>query len=56
MGLLAQDDTESVCRLYLRLERYMKILCGGQFLNFEDSENVFESLELTKVAQQQQED
>lgn len=46
MGLLATGDTESVNRLYLRLERYMKILCGPLFLNFEDSENIFENLNI----------
>ena len=29
----------------MRVERYMKILCGQQFLNFEGAENVFESIE-----------
>lgn len=38
---LEAGDNEAVNKLYIRLERYMKILCGPEFLNFEDTENVF---------------
>ena len=48
MDLLEQGDTESVNKLYLRLERYMKILCGQEFLSFDDCENVFEQLDDSK--------
>ena len=29
----------------------MRILCGAEFLNFEDSENVFENLDLFRQAE-----
>lgn len=35
----------------MRIERYMRILCGPEFLNFEDSENVFENLDLFRQAE-----
>jgi hypothetical protein len=55
MELLEQGDTESVNKLYLRLERYMKILCGQEFLSFDDCENVFEQLDDSQAQEVKQE-
>lgn len=46
MKLLASDDQDSVDRLFLRIERYMKILCNQKFLDdlTENQHNVFENI------------
>ena len=46
MQSLEAGDNDAVNKLYMRLERYMKILCGPEFLNFEESENVFAQLDV----------
>ena len=47
MTLLESSDKDSVDRLFLRIERYMKIINGQKFLDdlIElESENIFENI------------
>jgi hypothetical protein len=46
--LLIEGNKDSVERLFQRLERYMKILCGSK-LNFADCEDVLDGLQEDSV-------